>query len=65
MDELAGQPLSASALKVPPVDGRAAELAGIVRVLEDSLEKIEALGLTLVAAMLDHTVSEARRGLSI
>jgi hypothetical protein len=64
MDELARQPLSASAIEAPSVDSQEAELAGIVRVLEDSLERIEALGLTLVAALLDHAVTEARRELS-
>ena len=64
MDEVSYQPVSASTVRVPSADGRQAELAGIVGVLENSLERIETLGLTLVAALLDNAVAEAKRQLS-
>ena len=64
MDEVSHQPVATRILKVPSVDSRHAELGGIVTTLEYSLERIDALGLTLVAALLDHAVSEAKRRLN-
>lgn len=63
MDEISHQPVASSTLTVLSVDTRQTELAGIVGSLEHSLERIEALGLTLAAALLDHAVSEAKRRL--
>jgi hypothetical protein len=63
MDEIGPQPVVSSAVTVLSVDSREAELAEIVRALEHNLERVEALGLTLVAALLDHAVSEAKRRL--
>jgi hypothetical protein len=64
MDEVSHQPVATRIVKVPSVDSRHAELGGIVSTLEHSLERIDALGLTLVAALLDHAVSEAKRRLN-
>jgi hypothetical protein len=63
MDEISHQPVASSTLAGLSVDNRQAELAGIVGALERNLERIEALGLTLVAALLDHAVSEAKHRL--
>jgi hypothetical protein len=61
MDEFTPEALAASPAAAIPFDGRDAELAEIVGILEQSLERIEALGLPLAAALLDHAVSVARR----
>jgi len=59
MDEVMPEPIAPS--PAAAVAGRHAELAEIVGILEHSLARIEALGLPLAAALLDHAVSVARR----
>lgn len=64
MDEFGQQPVATGAVGALAVGARRAELAEIVGSLESSLERIEAIGLSLVAALLDHAVSEAKRQLA-
>jgi hypothetical protein len=40
------------------------DLADLVDGLERSLQQVDALGLTLVGALLDHCIAEARRYLT-
>jgi hypothetical protein len=44
--------------------GRPEELVDLVDRLEHSLRQADALGLTLVGALLDHCIAEARRCLT-
>jgi hypothetical protein len=60
MDEITPEPVVKSAPGVPAVDIRQLELAQVVGILENGLERIEALGLSLVAALLDHAVAVAK-----
>jgi len=63
MDKTSHEPERSEADQIVATADGQAELADIVSVLERSLVRIEALGLTLPAALLDHAVSEAKRHL--
>ena len=45
-------------------DGNRQELAEVVKSLENCLVKVDSLGLTLVAALVDHALAEAKRHLA-
>jgi hypothetical protein len=61
MDKIIPEPMAANPAIANAVDIRQLELAEIVSILENSLERIEALGLPLVAALLDHAIAVAKR----
>ena len=62
MDETSHEPVASGAPKIA-ADSRHAELVEIVKTLEHGVERVEALGLTLAAALLDHAAAETRRHL--
>ena len=61
MDKSNHKPKAVGTPKATASGDRPVELAEFVSSLEQSLERADALGLTLVAALLDHALVEARR----